>query len=129
MSGRENSKTVVLIVEDEPMVRLCAVQMVEEAGFEVVEAASADEAIRILESSSDIRVMFTDIQMPGSMDGLKLAHAVSNRWPPIKIIVTSGRGLVTEHDLPEGGHFFGKPYSPMQIQGVLLEWAGQSPPH
>jgi CheY-like chemotaxis protein len=127
MSGRENSKTVVLIVEDELMVRLCAVQMVEEAGFEVVEAASADEAIRILESSSDIRVMFTDIQMPGSMDGLKLAHAVSNRWPPIKIIVTSGRGPVTEHDLPEGGRFLGKPYSPMQIQDVLLEWAGQSP--
>ena len=127
MSRLDRAKTVVLVVEDEPMVRLCAVQIVEEAGFKVIEAASADEAIRILEINSDIRVVFTDIQMPGSMDGLKLAHAVRNRWPPIKIIVTSGRGPVTEHDLPEGGRFFGKPYSPMQIQGVLREWAEQRP--
>ena len=84
--------TAVLIVEDEPLVRFCAVQTVEEAGFDVIEAANADEAIAILESRQDIRVVFTDIHMPGSMDGLKLAHAVRDRWPPIKIIVTSGRG-------------------------------------
>jgi CheY-like chemotaxis protein len=113
---------VVLIVEDEPLVRLCAVNMVEEAGFEVIEAANADEAIRILESRSDIGVVFTDIQMPGSMDGLKLAHAVRFRWPPIKIIVTSGRGPVAEQDLPEGGRFFPKPYNPMQVSDVLREW-------
>ena len=83
--------TAVLIVEDEPLVRFCAVQTVEEAGFAVIEAANADEAIAILESRRDIRVVFTDIHMPGSMDGLKLAHAVRDRWPPIKIIVTSGR--------------------------------------
>src|ERR1700688_3962857 len=93
---------VILIVEDEPLVRFGAVRAIEDAGFEVIEAADADEAIRILESRSDIRVVFTDIHMPGSMDGLKLAHAVRNRWPPIKIIVTSGHDLVSEKDLPQG---------------------------
>jgi CheY-like chemotaxis protein len=122
--ARETSKksAAVLIVEDEPLVRLCAVSMVEEAGFEVVEATNADEAIRILESRSDIRVIFTDIHMPGSMDGLRLAHAVRDRWPPIKIIVTSGRGPVTKRDLPEGGLFFAKPYNPVQVGDVLRDW-------
>jgi CheY-like chemotaxis protein len=122
--AREISKksAVVLIVEDEALVRLCAVTMVEEAGFDVIEAADADEAIRILESRSDIGVVFTDIQMPGSMDGLKLAHAVRSRWPPIKIIVTSGRGRVSDRDLPEGGRFFAKPYNPTQVSDVLREW-------
>jgi CheY-like chemotaxis protein len=123
MAGElEKTPAAVLIVEDEPLVRLCAVTMVEEAGFEVIEAANADEAIRILETRNDIRVVFTDIQMPGSMDGLKLAHAVRNRWPPIKIIVTSGRGPVKKRDLPEGGLFFAKPYNPMQVSNVLREW-------
>ena len=113
----------VLIVEDEPLVRMGAVKIIEDAGFDVIEAASADEAIRILECRSDIRVVFTDIHMPGSMDGLKLAHAVRNRWPPIKIIVTSGRDLITEQDLPEGGRFFTKPYDAIAITDALREWA------
>jgi CheY-like chemotaxis protein len=113
----------VLIVEDEPLVRLCAVETVEAAGFTVIEAANADEAIRILESRRDIRVVFTDIHMPGSMDGLKLAHAVRDRWPPIKIIVTSGRQSVAERELPAGGRFFAKPYDPAQIQDALRAWA------
>jgi CheY-like chemotaxis protein len=100
---------VVLIVEDEPLVRSSAVKMIEDAGFEVIEAADADEAIRTLEGRRDIRVVFTDVQMRGSIDGLKLAHVVRNRWPPIKIIVTSGHELPPEHDLPEGGRFFAKP--------------------
>ena len=96
---------VVLIVEDEPLVRLGAVQAIEDAGFEVIEAANADEAIRILENRSDIRVVFTDIHMPGSIDGLKLAHAVRDRWPPIKIIVTSGHGS-GKRTGPSGGRPF-----------------------
>lgn len=96
--------------------------MIEDEGFEVIEAANADEAIRMLENRSDIRVVFTDLQMPGSMDGLKLAHAVRDRWPPIKIIVTSGVELLTEHDLPEGGRFFAKPYDRIQITNTLREW-------
>lgn len=110
--GSGTKGPAVLIVEDEPLVRLCAAQTVEDAGYEVIEAESADEAIAILESRRDIRVIFTDIHMPGSMDGLKLAHAVRHRWPPIKIIVTSGRETIAPQDLPEGGRFFAKPYDP-----------------
>ena len=120
--GDSSKRPAVLIVEDESLVRLGAVRSIEEAGFEVIEAANADEAIRILENRSDVRVVFTDIHMPGSMDGLKLAHAVRNRWPPIKIIVTSGRVRVTEEDLPEGGRFFAKPYEPTQITDAIREW-------
>ncbi len=93
--------------------------MIEDAGFEVIDAADADEAIAILESRSDIRVVFTDIHMPGSMDGLRLAHAVRNRWPPIKIIVTSARGLTKERGLPEGGRFFPKPYNAGEISDAI----------
>src|ERR1700730_12951637 len=111
MAKDTNKKTAaVLIVEDEPLVRLCAVSIVEEAGFEVIVTANADEAIDILERRSYIRVVFTDIQLPGSMDGLKLANAVRSRWPPIKIIVTSGRAQIREEDIPEGGRFFVKAY-------------------
>jgi CheY-like chemotaxis protein len=123
--GPIQSKTpVVLIVEDEFLLRSHAVDMIAGAGFEVVEAANADEAIEILEARRDITVVFTDIQMPGSMDGLKLARAVRGRWPPIKIVATSGQFDVGTMDLPEGGRFLPKPYSPEQITGVLRELTG-----
>jgi CheY-like chemotaxis protein len=109
------NRPVVLIVEDEALIRAGALDWVEEAGFEAIEAANADEAIRILESRNDIRILFTDIDMPGSMDGLKLAHAVRNRWPAIKLVVTSGRSLPANKDLPKGGRFIGKPYAPSQV--------------
>jgi CheY-like chemotaxis protein len=111
---------VVLVVEDEFLLRMDAVDMIETAGFEVVEAADADAAIEILEARNDIAVIFTDIQMPGSMDGLKLARAVRGRWPPIKIIATSGVH-VGETDLPEGGRFLPKPYSSAQIARMLRQ--------
>jgi CheY-like chemotaxis protein len=120
----ESKRSVVLIVEDEFLLRMNAGDMIAAAGFEVVEAANADEAIEILESRRDITVVFTDIQMPGSMDGLKLARAVRGRWPPIKIIATSGHVGVCETDLPEGGRFLPKPYSPIEITGVLRELVG-----
>jgi CheY-like chemotaxis protein len=115
---------VVLIVEDEFLLRMDAADMIGAAGFEVVEAGNADEAIGILEARRDITVVFTDIQMPGSMDGLKLARAVRGRWPPIKIIATSGRVAIAETDLPEGGKFLPKPYSPTDVAGVLREVTG-----
>jgi len=117
----ESKRPVVLIVEDELLLRMNAVDMIEAAGFEVVEAANADEAIEILEARRDIGVVFTDIQMPGSMDGLKLACAVRGRWPPIKIVATSGHIGVAQTDLPEGGRFLPKPYSPGQVMDVLRE--------
>src|SRR3981081_1951718 len=117
----ESKRPVVLIVEDEFLFRMDAVDMIAAAGFEVVEAGNADQAIEVLESRRDITVVFTDIQMPGSMDGLKLARAVRGRWPPIRIVATSGRLDVSETDLPEGGRFLAKPYSPVQVTGVLRE--------
>ena len=114
-------RPVVLIVEDELLLRMDAIDVIAAAGFEVVEAGDADEAIKVLESRRDITVVFTDIQMPGSMDGLKLARAVRGRWPPIKIVTTSGQCVVEATDLPEGGRFLPKPYSPMQVSGLLRE--------
>ena len=123
MSLSASSRPVVLIVEDESLLRMDAADMIAAAGFEVVEARDADEAIEILEAR-DITVVFTDIQMPGSMDGLKLARAVRGRWPPIKIVATSGHVHVRETDLPEGGRFLPKPYSPGEVTGMLRELTG-----
>jgi CheY-like chemotaxis protein len=113
-------RPVVLVVEDEPLMLLDAVDLVSEAGFEAIGAKNADEAIRILESRDDIRIVFTDVNMPGSMDGIRLAHAVRHRWPPIEIIVTSGLTLANVQELlPERGIFFPKPYTPAQIASAL----------
>ena len=114
-------RPVVLVVEDELLLRMDAVDMIAGAGFEALEAANADQAIEILESRRDVTVVFTDIQMPGSMDGLKLARAIRGRWPPIKIVATSGRAIAEEIDLPEGGRFLPKPYHPLQVAGILRE--------
>ena len=105
----------VLIVEDEFLVRLEAVQLMAGYGFDVYEAGSADEAIALLELHEDIRAVFTDINMPGSMDGLKLAHYIRGRWPPIKLIITSGQARPPAEDMPTGSGFVGKPY---QLQKV-----------
>jgi CheY-like chemotaxis protein len=111
MAGSPNkSLPVVLIVEDEPLLRMLAVEVVEEAGFVALEAGDADEAVILLESRPDIALLFTDIDMPGSMDGLKLARAVRDRWPPIKILVVSGHVRPRQKDLPPNSRFVGKPY-------------------
>src|SRR5665213_644258 len=98
----------ILIVEDDPLLKLLTVDIVESAGFVALPADSADEAVAILEARSDIALLLTDINMPGSMDGLKLAHAVRDRWPPIKIIVVSSQ--VPKGALPKHSRFFVKPY-------------------
>jgi CheY-like chemotaxis protein len=121
MGTSATEQPVVLIVEDEFLLRMNAAEMVGDAGFDVVEAGNADEAIAILEARPDIRVVFTDIQMPGSMDGLKLARFVRGRWPPVKIIATSGFVNVAKDELPEGSRFLPKPYRPEQIVATLRE--------
>ena len=95
----------VLVVEDGVFSRFHAVDLVEAAGYRAIEASNADEAIVILESRKDIRIVFTDIDMPGSMDGLKLARAIRDRWPPIELILTSGHFDVPEDKIPERGLF------------------------
>ena len=109
---------VVLVVEDEMLLRMRTVDMVEDAGYTSVEAVDADEAVAILESRSDIALLFTDIQMPGSMDGLKLAHAVHERWPPIKIILVSGQLRLANIDIPADSRFFGKP---LEAREMIVE--------
>lgn len=110
--------SVVLVVEDELMLRMRAVDIVEDAGFAPIEAVNADQAIQILESRNDIAVLFTDIQMPGSMDGLRLAHHVHSRWPHIKIILVSGQIAVDDSEKPYNSKFFPKP---LEIQQMVLE--------
>jgi two-component system, response regulator PdtaR len=102
---------IVLVVEDDALVRRVAVEIVEDAGFVALDAANADEAVVILEGRRDIAMVFTDIDMPGTMDGLKLAHAIRNRWPPIKIVMVSGKTHLGESELPSNSKFFAKPYA------------------
>jgi two-component sensor histidine kinase/FixJ family two-component response regulator len=111
-------RPIVLVVEDEMVLRMRAVDIVLDAGFVPIEAVSADQALEILELRDDISMLFTDIQMPGSMDGLKLAHSVHSRWPRIKIILVSGQIALTDADKPDDSRFFPKP---LEIQQMVLE--------
>jgi two-component system, response regulator PdtaR len=112
-------RPVVLIVEDEFLSRTNAAEMISNHGFDVVEAENADLAIAILETRPDVQVVFTDIRLPGSMDGLKFAKYVKAKWPPIRIIATSEHVVVREGDLPDGGVFLPKPYTAGHIAAAL----------
>jgi CheY-like chemotaxis protein len=117
---------VVLVVEDEMLLRMRAVDMVEDAGFTSVEAVDADEAVAILESRSDIALLLTDIQMPGTMDGLGLAHSVHERWPPIKIILVSGQLKLANIDIPADSRFFGKPLEAKDLIAEMQSMIGHA---
>ncbi len=125
VAGSPNkSLPVVLIVEDDPLLRMLAVEVVEEAGFVALEAGNADEAVALLESRLDISILFTDIEMPGTMDGLNLAHAVRDRWPPIKILVVSGKVRLQRSELPSNSCFVGKPYQTAAMVAELRSLVG-----
>ena len=120
---RQNlTNKVVLVVEDEPLLLMMAGEIVEDAGFEPILAHNADEAILILELRDDISIVFTDVRMPGSMDGIRLAAAVRDRWPPIKLVVVSGH-VTGASELPAGTHFYRKPYIAEKIAASLRELA------
>lgn len=121
----DRSQFAVLVVEDDPLLLIDAIDLVEDAGFTAYSARNADEAIARMENHPDIRILFTDVDMPGTMDGLKLARAVRDRWPPVTIIVTSGLRSVTQSDMPEHGLFFAKPYPPNSVVRALNKVAGQ----
>jgi CheY-like chemotaxis protein len=112
-------KPLVLVVEDEALIRMSAALMVEDAGYAALEAAGADEAIALLEARDDIRAVFTDINMTGSIDGWKLAHAIRERWPPVHLLVTSGKGMPAGELLPARGRFLSKPYRPDDVAAAL----------
>lgn len=102
---------VVLVVEDEPFVRMLGADALEDAGFGVLEACNADEALRLLGARSDVRIVFTDIEMPGSVDGLALAWRIHERWPRIGVVLTSGRCFIDPASMPHGDLFMPKPYA------------------
>lgn len=115
----EGPQHIVLVVEDDYWQRLLATDVLEAAGYNVLEATSADEAIAMLERRKDIRIVFTDIEMPGSMDGLKLAHAIRDRWPPIELILSSGKDRVDADQMPAQGRFLSKPYDPNALAAAV----------
>ena len=114
-----NSCKKLLLVEDEVFVRLVSSEFLSEAGYEVVEAESADEALHLLEVASEFHVMFSDIRMPGSMNGLELAKVVHERWPAIKILLTSGDTWPSRGEMPVSGQFLAKPYQVDVLQQRL----------
>ena len=119
-------KTVILVVEDEPLVLMDAMQSLEDAGFEVVDAFNAEHALMALERRPDIRAVFTDVNMPGKFDGVSLARMVHERRPDMLIVVTSGAMKVQRDDIPEGGRFIPKPYDGVQVADLIGGLLGEA---
>lgn len=112
---RSPETSLILVVEDDDLIRMNATEMLEDAGFAVVEARHADEAWFILPERSDIGVLFTDVDMPGTMNGVALAERVNENWPDIRLVLTSGRHRFTDQEVPDHGLFVPKPYGPDQV--------------
>lgn len=119
-----SSRLVVLVVEDEPIIRFDIIQSFEDAGFEVIDAYDADHALVALERRPDVSAVFTDVHMPGSLNGVELARLVHQMRPDVQVLVTSGVMRVQREDLPEGGHFVPKPYDASQVAQLIRSLAG-----
>jgi CheY-like chemotaxis protein len=117
-----SQKAVILVVEDEPFLRFLAADALEEKGFAVAEATNAENALRVLENRQDINLVFTDIALPGELDGMDLVRHVQQRWPHIQLVLTSGRPKPTPAEMPKDGRFIAKPYSP---QDLVREISGE----
>jgi two-component system, response regulator PdtaR len=116
----------ILVVEDDILLSLDTSDALKDAGYDVIAAANADEAIKVLETRNDIRTIFTDINMPGSMDGLKLAAAVRDRWPPVHIIVTSGMRAPHRDEMPANSAFIAKPYRSAEVLEAVRSFEAPS---
>jgi len=114
---------IVLVLDDEPLQRMTLADMLYEAGFWTVEAENADQALRMLESREDIRIVFLDIVMRHGIDGLALAKLIRRRWPHIHIVIASGKMYAPEEALPEDAVFFHKPYRSRDVVPVLHRMA------
>ena len=101
---------LALVVDDEELLRLYAAGVLEDHGFRVVEAENAAVALKVLESRHNVRLLFTDIQMPGKLNGMDLAQEVHARWPDVLLVITSGQMRPSPADIPDDGRFIGKPY-------------------
>ena len=108
---------LILVVEDQEILRLYAADLLEEHGFRVVEAQNAAAALKVLETRNDVRMLFTDIQMPGALDGMELAREVHHRWPHVLLVITSGQKKPTEAEIPDHGRFVAKPYRAAELLG------------
>ena len=109
----------VLVVDDEPLLRMFNVDMLSDAGFDVIEAGDAEEALRLLTDVAGIRVVFTDVEMPGAIDGFELAELVEAQWPDIGIVVTSGRRLPDKAFRSSARCFVPKPYAAAQVVELI----------
>ena len=123
MIEQTKRRVAVLVVEDEPVQRMMAVDMVTDEGFEAVEATDATEAILILERRTDIRIVFSDIAMPRGVDGTRLAAMISKRWPPIRLILTSDKLARDAGEVPSRGLFFSKPYRRQDVVAAMRRMA------
>ncbi len=121
-----NPSHVVLVVEDHPIIRICTMDLVRGAGYEPVEAENADAAITELEARTDVGLVLTDVSMPGTMNGLELANYIHRRWPPVRLIVVSGRIEVEQGELPPEARFFSKPYSDDAIIETMTAMLGMA---
>lgn len=119
MPCRARNSAVVLIVEDEVLVRICTAALLEDAGCQVIEAADAEEALSAFEAHSEVTTLFTDINMPGRFDGLLLAHRVFELRPHVQLILTSGRAPPPQGAMPAGGHFLPKPYNHRELTALI----------
>jgi two-component system, response regulator PdtaR len=117
--ANEENKPTILVVEDESIVRMIAVSVLEDEGFTVVEAANAKQALGVLLDHPEIRVLFTDINMPGELDGFDLAREIHARRPDIRLILTSGKVAIGDIEIPDGGVFVPKPYSPDAVAHLV----------
>ena len=125
MAQSAKPRDLVLVVEDEALIRMNSADVIRNLGFDVIEAEDADHAVSLLESVPGITVLFTDVQMPGSMDGLLLASVVRDRWPPIGLLITSGKLDHPTADVPTGAGFISKPYSPLELKDQLYSLTGR----
>jgi CheY-like chemotaxis protein len=116
-----NPARPVIVVEDEVFIRMIAVDSFEDRGYSILEAGDAEEALGLLEKTPGVALVFTDINMPGSTDGLDLATEVAKRWPDIEIIVTSGGVRLNDDDIPDAGKFLPKPYTTAQLGRMVKE--------
>lgn len=117
----DETHDTILVVEDETLIRIIAADALEESGFKVLEAANAAEALIILKDHQEVAVLFTDINMPGDMDGLDLARRVASERPEIKVIVTSGKQWLDSSSLPDDGVFLPKPYRTAQLTAAVVQ--------
>jgi CheY-like chemotaxis protein len=107
----DRRQKAILVVEDEELLRLYAADLLEEAGFEALEAADADAALALIRSRPDIRVLFTDIELPGKLDGMELARKIHEEWPHVLVLVTSGKQRPSRTEMADDGRFLPKAYT------------------